>query len=167
VCRQHTQPTTDPTLKPTMSPHTSIPYYKPDLVNMSSNTNHPLTYRHMLLRDLPAYAPTADHHYLRSCHAGRPLARLNSVLQLPPAAQDLGTASEPSHARGLQTPTVLAAPRSTTDMGWAADLSPRTNAPCRCDRPTPSHSKDQSSTPNPLPLAYADTLVKIDTFSSP
>jgi hypothetical protein len=126
---------------------------------MSSNSNHPPTYRHLLLRDRPAHAPTADHYNPRTSHAGRPLAPLNVVPQPPPAAQDLGTVLEPSHGRGLHTPLILAAPMSTTDMGRAADLSTRTNDPYRCDRPTPSHGKDHSNIQRPLMLAYANTLV--------
>jgi hypothetical protein len=132
---------------------------KPNLVNMSPNSNHPPTYRHMLLRERPANAPTADPYNPRSYHVGHPLALLNFVLQPPPSAQDLDTALEPTPVRGLHTPLVLAARRSTTDMGRAADLSTRTDNPYRCDRPAPSHSKDQSSAQRPLPLAYADTLV--------
>jgi hypothetical protein len=162
VCRQHTQPTTTPPRN-----HTTNPTSKLNLVNMSSNTYLPPTYRHMLLRDRPAHAPTADHHNLRSCHAGRPLAPLNYVPQPPPAAQDLGTASEPSHARGLHTPMVLAAPKSTTDLGRAADLSTRTNDPYRCDCPAMSNGEDHSSTPRPLPLAYAGTLVNNALKSTP
>jgi hypothetical protein len=132
VCRQHTQPARN---------HTTNPTLKPNVVNVSSNTNHHPKYGHTLLRDRPANAPTADPYNPRTYHAGHPLALLNVVPQPPPSAQDLDTALEPSLVRGLHTPQVLAAPRSTTDMGRAADLSTRTDDPNRCDRPSPSHNK--------------------------
>jgi hypothetical protein len=137
VCRQHTEPTTTPPLDPTIDPHTSSPFYQPNSVNISSNLNLPPTYKHVLLRDRPAHARTADNYNPRS----------------------LGTALEPSLGRGLQTPLVLAAPWLTTDMGRAANLSTRIIDQYRCDRPAPSHSKAQSSTQGPLPLAYVNTLV--------
>jgi hypothetical protein len=75
VCSQHTQPTTTPPRN-----HATYPTLKPNLVDMSSNTNHPPTYKHMLLRDRPGHAPTADHHNLLSCHARRPLALLRDMV---------------------------------------------------------------------------------------
>jgi hypothetical protein len=124
---------------------------------MFSNSNHPPTYKHVLLRDWPVHAPTVDHYNPRSCHAGRPLAPLNTVLQQSPAALDLGTALEPSFGRGLHTPLVFAAPMSTIDLGRAADLSTHTDDMYRCNRPAPSGSKDQSNTQRPLMLAYVDS----------
>jgi hypothetical protein len=89
VCRQHTQPTTNPPLNPTTDPYIPTSYYKPNLVNMSSNSNLPSTYRQALLRDRPAHAHTADHYNPRSCLAGHPLAPFLTAPQLPPVAQDL------------------------------------------------------------------------------
>jgi hypothetical protein len=140
-------------------PSTTYHTLKPNLVNMSSNSNHPPTHIHMPLRDRPANAPTADPYNPRSYHAGHPLAPLNTVPPPPPAAQDLGTALEPSHVRRLRTPLILAAPKSTTDPGRAADLPTHADDPYRYDRPALSQSKDQSSTPRPLPLAYDDNIV--------
>ena len=114
----------------------------------------------MPLRDRRVNAPAADPYNPRSYPAGHPLSLLNPVSQPPPSAQDLDPALEPSPARGLQTPLVLAAPRSTTDLGRAADSPTHTDDMYRCDSPAPSHSKDQSNTPHPLPIAHADTLFK-------
>jgi hypothetical protein len=145
----------------------SFPFSDPRLFNMSSTSIPPLTYRHTPLRDRPGKAPTVDPYNPRSYLAGHPLALLNTVPQPPPSAQALGTALEPSPAKGLQTPLVLAAPRSTTALGRTADSPTHTDDPYRCDRPALSHSKDQSNTPRPLPLAYADTLVTIALKSIP
>jgi hypothetical protein len=161
VCRQHTQHTTTPPRNHTTNLLLSTSYYEPTTVNMSSNSNHPPTSKHMLCGIGPRMRPLRTPFNPRSCHAGHPLAPLNNVPQPPPTEHDLGTAFEPSHGKGLQTPLVLAAPRSITDMGRAADLSTRSDDPYRCDRPAPSHSKDPSNTQRPLLLAYADTLVNI------
>jgi hypothetical protein len=134
---------------------------------MSSNSNPPLTYRHMPLRDRPANAPTADPYNHRSYHAGHPLALFNTVLPPPQAAQDMSTALAPSPIRRLRTPLVLADPRSTTDLGRAADLSTHTNDQYRYDRPALSHSKEQPSTPRPLLLADANNIVNNAPNSTP
>jgi hypothetical protein len=112
-----------PPFNPTTDPYTSTSYYKPNLVNVSSTSNLPHTYKQALLRDRPAHGHTVDRYNPRSRLAGHPLAPFIIVPQPPSAAQDLGIALEPSPGRGLHTPLVLAAPRSTTDMGWADDLS--------------------------------------------
>jgi hypothetical protein len=134
---------------------------------MSTNSNHPPTYVHMPLRDRPATAPTADPYNPRIYHSGHPLALLNIVPPPPPTAQDLGTALEPSPVIGLRTPLVLAAPRSTTNLGEAADLPTHIDDPYRYDRPALSHTKDQSSTPRPLSLAYADNIINSALKSIP
>jgi hypothetical protein len=149
----------NPPPNPTTNPHTSTTHYQPILVNMSLNSNLPPTCKHVLLRDRPAHAHTVDHYNPRSRLAGHPLAPFNTVPQPPPAAQNLGTALKPSVGKGLQTPLVLAAPMSTTDMGRAVDLSTRTVDRYRGGRPAPSHNKVLFSTQRPLPIAHANTLV--------
>jgi hypothetical protein len=148
-------------------PSTTYQTLKPNLVHMSSNSNHRPTYKHMPLRDRPTNAPTANPNNPRSYHARQLLELLNTLPPPPTAAQDLGMALEPSHVRGLQTPMALAAPKSTTDMGRAADFPTHTDDPFRYDRPALSKRKDRSSTPRPLPLAYADNLANIALKSIP
>jgi hypothetical protein len=126
VCRQHTHPTTNPTLQPTTNQCDSTPYYKPASNNMSSSSNLPPTYKHVLLRDRPAHTHTVDPRNPRSRLAGHPLAPFITVPQPTPAEHELGTTLDPFHGRGLQTPLVLAAPRSNIDLGHGADFTART-----------------------------------------
>jgi hypothetical protein len=74
VCRQHTKPTTTPPFNPTTDPHTSTPYYQRNLVNMSSKSNLPPTYKQVLLRERPAHAHTAEQYNPLSRLAGNSLA---------------------------------------------------------------------------------------------
>jgi hypothetical protein len=126
VCRQHTQPNTTPPLNHTTNPTTTTPYSNLASVVMTSTSNLPPTYRHVLMRDSSAHAHAADQSNPRSRLAGHPLAPFVTVPQPPPAKHDLGIAPEPSHGRGLKAPLIFAAPRSSTDLGRAADLSART-----------------------------------------
>jgi hypothetical protein len=162
VCRQHTLTTSTPHATHT---HTTCSLYITP--HHYSTFGRSRITEHVLLRYRHANAPTADPYNPRSYQAGHPLALLNAMPQPPPSAQDLDTALEPSPVRGLKTPLVLAAPRSTTDVGRAADPSTRTDDLYRCDRPAPSHIKDQSSTQRSLPLACTDTLVSSALKSIP
>jgi hypothetical protein len=56
VCRPHTQPTT--TLPRNHTTHLPLytPYFESTTVNMSSTSNHPHTYKHVLLMVLPEHA---------------------------------------------------------------------------------------------------------------
>jgi hypothetical protein len=125
VYLQHTHPTTTPPLSNTTNQTTSSPCSKLTYVTMSSTSNLPPTYIHVLLRDCLVYAHAADQYNPRSRHAGHPLAPFLNVPQPPAAEHDLGTALETSPGWGLQAPLVLAAPRSTTDLRRAVDLSAR------------------------------------------
>jgi hypothetical protein len=92
---------------------------------MSSTSNPPPTYIQVLLRDRPEHARPADHSDPWDRLAGHPLAPFLTVPQPPPADQNLGHAMDPFPSRGLHTPLVLAAPRSTTDLGPADDSPTR------------------------------------------
>jgi hypothetical protein len=126
VCRQHTQSTRNPNRNHSSNPPISSPYCDSRSVNMSSTSKPPSTYRQVLLRDRPEHARPMDLSNPRNQLAGHPLAPLLTVPQPPPSTQNLGTAMDPFPIRrGLQTPLVLAAPRSTTDLGSADDFSTR------------------------------------------
>jgi hypothetical protein len=78
------------------------------------------------MRDPPEHSRHTDLCNPRSQIAGHPLAPFVTVPKLPPVKHNMGNALDPfSIRRGLQTPLVLAAPRSTTDHGSADDFSTR------------------------------------------
>jgi hypothetical protein len=79
----------------------------------------------VLLRDSLEHATYADLSNPRTRFARHPLAPFLTVPQPPPDKQNLGTALDPFPGRGLQTPLVLAPPRSTTVLGPADDLPSR------------------------------------------
>jgi hypothetical protein len=83
VCRQHTQSTTTRPRNHTTTLPLSTSYYKSTTVNMSSTSNLPPTYKHVLLRDRPKHARTLDLSNPRSRLAGHPLAPFLTV-PLPP-----------------------------------------------------------------------------------
>jgi hypothetical protein len=68
----------------------------------------------------PGGHPTPRGHL--TCH---PLTIFLTAPQLHTADNNFGLAMEPAHVHGRQTTLVLAALRSTIDMGRAADLSAR------------------------------------------
>jgi hypothetical protein len=78
------------------------------------------------LSDPPDHGRYTDLCEPRNQLAGHPVAPFLTVPQLPPVKQNLGTALDPFPIRrGLQTPLVFPAPRSTTALGPADDFSPR------------------------------------------
>jgi hypothetical protein len=121
VCRQHTQPTrnnniTQPNSFSLSELHSIVMSSSPDLLP---------TYKQVLLRDQPEHAAHVDLSHPRSRLARHPLAPFLTMPQSTPDRHYLSTAMDPTPRRGLQTPLVVAPPRSTTDLGPADDIPSR------------------------------------------
>jgi hypothetical protein len=146
VCRQHTHLTTSPTLKPTTNLSTSTPYYKPASVSMSSSSNLPLTYMHVLMRDRPAHAITVDPYNPQSRLARHPLTPFLIVPQ-PPSTSRTGLGYCPRSLPWPRTPNTSSPrrPRPNTDMGQADHFTARTidSYLLTCHNSTPPHTHCQ------------------------
>jgi hypothetical protein len=121
VCRQHTQPTR----QHKVTQQNSTPLFELHSTTMSSSLDLLPTYRQVLLRDSPEHETYVDLSNPKTRLARHPLAPFLTVPQPPPERHHLGTALIPSPGRGLQSPLVVAPPRSTKDLGPADDLPSR------------------------------------------
>jgi hypothetical protein len=126
MCRQHTQPITNPPHPLTINPPLTLTLGMAPSIMSSPNSNLPHTYKQDVMRDRPATL-LSGHDSIPPCRLERhPLVPFITALRLPNADTDLGTTLEHALGRGIKTPLVLAAPRSTIDIGRAVDPSSRT-----------------------------------------
>jgi hypothetical protein len=119
------QPTTNPLSSLSTNPPRTPTIGLTTSNKLSTTSNLPESYKQALLRDRSALAFTDKQYNPRSRLAGHPLATFITAPQIPTTLYNLGTALDPFQGRGLQASLVLTPPRSTTDMGRAANLSAR------------------------------------------